>query len=139
MGKLFDHLVSEREQSCRNLDAERFCGPLINRDLKFGGLHNGQICWLFAVQNLAGLDTYLTISSSEARSVAHQKTDRHQSRNVGSVQPPQTQGKVQSAVRFALSGRYLLQGSARTGLIDCQTTSKFPEEFILPIMAGLER
>jgi hypothetical protein len=63
----------------------------------------------------------------------------HQSLNVGSVHPPQTQGKVQSAVRLALSGMYLLQASARTGLIDCQMTSKVPVKFILPIMTGLER
>jgi len=46
--------------------------------------------------------------------------------NVGSMHPPQTHGKVQSAVRLALSGMYLLQASALTGLIDCQITSKGP-------------
>ena len=63
---------------------------------------------------------------------------RHQSLNVGSMHPPQTQGNVQSAVRLALSGMYLLQASALTGLIDCQMTSKVPEEFTLPIITGLE-
>ena len=67
------------------------------------------------------------------------RRDRHQSLNVGSMHPPQTQGKVQSAVRLALSGRYLLHASALTGLIDCQMTSNVPEKFILPIMTGLER
>jgi hypothetical protein len=66
-------------------------------------------------------------------------SDHHQSLNVGSVQPPQTQGKVQSAVRLALSGIYLLQASARTGLIDCQTISNVPKELILPIITGFER
>jgi hypothetical protein len=33
LSNLFDYLVSEREQSRRNLNAERFCGPLIDRDL----------------------------------------------------------------------------------------------------------
>lgn len=47
----------------------------------------------------------------------------HQSLNVGSVHPPQTQGNVQSAVRLALSGRYLLHAEALIGLIDRQTTS----------------
>jgi hypothetical protein len=69
LDKLFDHLVSEREQSRRNLDAERFRGPLNDRDLKFGG-HNGQTCWLFATQNRPA--TYLTISIAEAHSVACQ-------------------------------------------------------------------
>lgn len=63
----------------------------------------------------------------------------YHSLNVGSMHPPQTQGKVQSAVRLALSGMYLLQASALTGLIDCQITSKAPEEFTLPIITGLER
>ena len=69
----------------------------------------------------------------------HSLQDPHHSLNVGSMHPPQTQGKVQSAVRLALSGMYLLQASARTGLIDCQMTSKVPEVFTLPIMTGLER
>ena len=55
------------------------------------------------------------------------------------MHPPQTHGKVQSAVRLALSGMYLLQASARIGLIDRQMTSNVPDEFILPIMTGLER
>jgi hypothetical protein len=67
------------------------------------------------------------------------EADLHHSLKVGSMQPPHTQGKVQSAVRLALSGIYLLQASALTGLIDRQMTSKAPEEFILPIMTGLER
>jgi hypothetical protein len=69
LDKLFDHLVSEREQSRRNLDAERFRGPLNDRDLKFGG-QNGQTCWLFAAQNRPA--TYLPISIAEARSAACQ-------------------------------------------------------------------
>ena len=79
------------------------------------------------------------VLSVEARGIARKRRDRHHSLNVGSMHPPQTQGKVQSAVRLALSGMYLLQAFARTGLIDCQMTSKVPEEFILPIMTGLER
>lgn len=67
------------------------------------------------------------------------RSDCHQSLNVGSTHPPQTQGNVQSAVRLALSGMYLLQASALTGLMDCQMTSKVPERFTLPIMTGLER
>src|SRR5215468_8503502 len=69
----------------------------------------------------------------------HDKSRHCDSLNVGSVQPPQTQGKVQSAVRLALSGMYLLQASPRTGLIDCQMISNVPEALILPIMTGFER
>src|SRR5258705_11739571 len=67
------------------------------------------------------------------------KLDRHHSLKVGSMQPPHTQGKLQSAVRPALSGIYLLQASALTGLIDCQTMSNLPDASIFPIMTGLER
>jgi hypothetical protein len=77
-----------------------------------------------------------TIGSPAA---CRKRQDFHHSLNVGSMHPPQTHGKVQSAVRLALSGRYLLQASARTGLVDCQMISKVPEEFILPIKTGLER
>jgi hypothetical protein len=77
-------------------------------------------------------------TQSATREIARERQGLHQSLNVGSMHPPQTQGKVQSAVRLPLSGTYLLQASARTGLIDCQMTSKVPEEFILPIMTGLE-
>jgi hypothetical protein len=71
--------------------------------------------------------------------MARKTQDGHQSLKVGVMHPPQTQGKVQSAVRLVLSGMYLLHASARTGLIERQITSKVPEEFIFPIMTGLER
>ena len=89
---------------------------------------------------------FLTLSSShfDQQSRPLDRTHKenynpHQSLNVGSMHPPQTQGNVQSAVRLALSGMYLLQASALTGLIDCQMTSKVPEEFTRPIITGLER
>jgi hypothetical protein len=63
----------------------------------------------------------------------------YHSLNVGSAHPPQTQGKVQSAVSLALSGICLLQTEALIGLIDRQTTSKLPMGLSLPIMAGFER
>jgi hypothetical protein len=53
-------------------------------------------------------------AQSETRGIARERQGRHQSLNVGSMHPPQTQGKVQSAVRLALSGMYQLQASART-------------------------
>ena len=63
----------------------------------------------------------------------------HHSLNVGSAHPPQTQGKVQSAVSLALSGMYRLQTEALIGLMERQTTSKVPEELILPIIEGFDR
>jgi pimeloyl-ACP methyl ester carboxylesterase len=89
--------------------------------------------------NIRHLQTSEVLGCMSNAGVAVNAKNPYHSLNVGSVHPPQTQGKVQSAVRLALSGRYLLQASARTGLIDCQMTSKVPEEFILPIMTGLER
>ena len=50
----------------------------------------------------------------------------HHSLNVGSAHPPQTQGKVQSAVSLALSGMYRLQTEALIGFMERQTTSKLP-------------
>ena len=69
----------------------------------------------------------------------HSRSYSYQSLNVGSAQPPHTQGKVQSAVSFALLGKYLLQASALMGFIDCQTTSNSPVASILPIMTGLDK
>ena len=63
----------------------------------------------------------------------------HHSLNVGSAHPPHTQGKVQSAVSFALSGTYRLQTEALIGFMERQTTSNLPSGLSLPIMAGLER
>jgi hypothetical protein len=63
----------------------------------------------------------------------------YQSLNVGSAHPPHTQGKVQSAASPALSGIYLLQTEALIGLINRHTTSNVPEEFSMPIVAGLDR
>src|SRR6476660_414919 len=61
-------------------------------------------------------------ASFSVRSVTYRsKLSYHQSLNVGSVHPPQTQGNVQSAMRLALTGRYLLQTEALIGLIDLQT------------------
>jgi hypothetical protein len=96
---------------------------------------------IVAVLGLLALFTHnqLFARSEARRHCSKKRRTGHQSLNVGSMHPPQTQGKVQSAVRLALSGMYLLQASARTGLIDCQMTSKVPEEFILPIMTGLDR
>src|SRR5712692_1052686 len=60
-------------------------------------------------------------------------------RYFGSVQLPQTHGKVQSAVSLALSGMYLLQASAMTGSLVCHTTSNWPLAWISPIITGFER
>ena len=82
------------------------------------------------------------ISGCDLRGLAKPNEPRrecYRSLKVGSVQPPHTQGKVQSAVRLALSGMYLLQASALTGLIDRQMTSNVPEASTLPIMTGLDR
>jgi hypothetical protein len=39
--RLFDHLVGEREQPVRNLEAERLGGPEVDDKVKLGRLHHG--------------------------------------------------------------------------------------------------
>src|SRR3954447_25050248 len=83
--------------------------------------------------------TRLIIPAARLPVVYRTKLSRHQSLYVGSVHPPQTHGNVQSAMRLALSGRYLLQTEALIGLMDLQTTSNVPVASSLPIIAGLDR
>jgi hypothetical protein len=46
---LFDHLVSQREQLIRYFESKTLCGLLINDEIEFRGLHDGQITWLCAL------------------------------------------------------------------------------------------
>src|SRR5262245_11648207 len=50
---LFDHLVGASEQRRRHLDAERLGGFEIDDQLELGGLQDGQVGWLFALENSA--------------------------------------------------------------------------------------
>ena len=48
---LFDHLVGEREQRRRHVDAERLRGLEIEHELEFGGLNHGKIGRLGALED----------------------------------------------------------------------------------------
>jgi hypothetical protein len=47
----FDHLVGEGEQGRRHGDAKRIGGLEVDDELKFCGLLNRQVGWLFPLKN----------------------------------------------------------------------------------------
>jgi hypothetical protein len=51
VGNSFDHLVGDREQERRNLDADRLSRPKIDDKLKFGRLLHRQIARFGALEN----------------------------------------------------------------------------------------
>jgi hypothetical protein len=55
-GNSFDHLVGEREQLVRNLQAEPLRRLEIDDDLEFGGQHDREFGWLGAFENAAGVN-----------------------------------------------------------------------------------
>src|SRR5215813_5882132 len=67
-----DHLVGEREQPVRNLEAERLGGLEVDRQLEFGRLLDRQFSGFRTLKNFARVDAALAISIGEVRSVAHQ-------------------------------------------------------------------
>src|SRR5262245_25427266 len=71
---LFDHLVGEREQCRRYCETEQFCRLRIDRQLKLGRLHDGQVRWICAFEDTANVNTDLSVCVRYAGSVAHQAT-----------------------------------------------------------------
>src|SRR5262249_33459516 len=67
-----DHLGREDEQGRRNVEAKHPGGLEIDHELEFGGLQDGQLSRLFALQNAAGIDAGLPIAIRNARSIAGQ-------------------------------------------------------------------
>ena len=63
LGHLIDHLVGAAEQREREGNAERFGGLEIEDQLDLGGLLNGQVGWLFTLENAAGIERSLTVES----------------------------------------------------------------------------
>src|SRR5262245_19286429 len=59
--RLFDHLVSKREQLVRNLEAERLLRFEVDRQFKFGRLHDRQVGRLDTFENPTGIVTNLTV------------------------------------------------------------------------------
>src|SRR6185369_13151596 len=73
---LLDHLVGEREQPVRHLEAERLGSLEVEHELELGGLHNRQVGGLLALENPRGIDAGLAVGIADARSVADQPADR---------------------------------------------------------------
>src|SRR5262249_55717696 len=71
-GSLLDHLVGEREQPVRNLEAERFGGLEVEHQLELGRLHDRQVRWFFALENSSHIDPALAIPVRKTRTVAEQ-------------------------------------------------------------------
>jgi len=62
---LFEHVVGDRDQPWRNLDAKRSRHLKVDRKLEFGRLQNRQIGGLGAFENFARIDADLTMNSDE--------------------------------------------------------------------------
>src|SRR5271168_4143004 len=75
--RLFDHLVSEREQRRRNRKSERFRSLHVDYQLESGWLHDWQIRRLCTVENFSRIHTDLTIRIGDARSIAKQAAVSH--------------------------------------------------------------
>ena len=57
---LFDHLIGDRQELIRHVQAERPGGFHINHKLEFSGSHHGQIARLLSLENPPGIDTGLS-------------------------------------------------------------------------------
>src|SRR5262245_66342910 len=68
----FNHLVGEREQPVRNLEAERLGGLEVDHQLELGRLLDRQIARLGALENPADVNAGLAIGVRKVRSIAHQ-------------------------------------------------------------------
>src|SRR5262249_52956089 len=71
----FDHLVGGDEQLIRHGKAEHPRGLMVDDQLKFGRLQDGQICWLRAPKDTPGVGAGLTPRVRNVGSVAHQPAD----------------------------------------------------------------
>src|SRR5262249_46083760 len=72
LAELLDHLVSAGEQRRRHGEADRPGSLQIDDELELGGLQDREVCWFFALEDAAGINTDLAIAIRIARSVAHQ-------------------------------------------------------------------
>src|SRR5947208_2221951 len=68
----FNHLVGEREQPVRQVEAERLCSRDIDHQLELCRQHNRQITRLLAFEDASGMNAGLAICFGNASSVAHQ-------------------------------------------------------------------
>src|SRR5262245_19977589 len=71
---LLDDLVSAGKQRSWNCDVQRFSSLHIDRGLELGRLKDGQIGWLFAIENAADINPDLTKDVGLVWSVAREST-----------------------------------------------------------------
>src|SRR5262249_20519165 len=64
-----DHLVGEREQPVRNLEAERLGGLEVDAQLDFRGLYHRQVGRLFTLEKATGVKSDLSVLLCQADSV----------------------------------------------------------------------
>src|SRR5262249_47008281 len=69
---LFDHLVGEREQKRRNLEAERLGSLEVEVEKELRWSHDRQDRRVCAIENQSGVDPGLSISVRDIGTVAHQ-------------------------------------------------------------------
>ena len=75
---LFDHLVGAAKQRKRHRDAERLCCRRINKQLKLGGLLNGEIAGLVTLEDSSGVCSDESIIFAFIASETDESTRRHE-------------------------------------------------------------
>jgi hypothetical protein len=60
--RLFDHLVCEREELCRQVEAGRPGGPEVDNKLELGRLHDRQVGGLLALEDAADIVANLGVA-----------------------------------------------------------------------------
>src|SRR5215467_3101995 len=98
----FDHLVGEREQLGRNVEAERLGGNDTDDQLVLGWHLDGQVAWLRALEDARHVvRAGAAIGSAVARAVAHQAADHDKLANIGNRRHAMTRrqcGELPAAV-----------------------------------------
>src|SRR5215472_17087039 len=69
---LFDHLVREREEEWRNLNALSFGGPNVEIEQELRWSHDRQVGGICAIENKTRVDPGLSISVGDIGAVTHQ-------------------------------------------------------------------
>ena len=68
---LFDHLVGRGQQLRMKLQAERFGCLEVDHEVKLDGLNHREIAWLFALEDLPGIEAGLVKGIGDARAITH--------------------------------------------------------------------
>src|SRR5215467_3749782 len=71
VGFSFDHLVGNREQRRRNVDAERLSRLQVDDEFELARLYDRQVRWSLALEDAADINPELVIFV-ESRPIAHQ-------------------------------------------------------------------